>query len=155
MQTQVFFAFAQMANMVEKDPELKTRQPYKAFLDHDTAAIHALGKKAIFEFAFATHAGLTVEDFECLARGWFETARNPKLDRLFVKCIYRPQVELLTYLRQNGFKTFIVSGGGIDLIRAFAEKAYGIPPEQVVGSSLKTGFEANGKTIALRKLCKL
>jgi phosphoserine phosphatase len=155
MQTQVFFAFAQMANLVEKNPELKKKQPYKAFLEHDTAKIHALGKKAVFEFAFATHAGLTVEDFESLARAWFETARNPKLDRLFVKCAYLPQIELLNYLRENGFKTFIVSGGGIDLIRAFADRVYGIPPEQVVGSSLKTGFETNGKSVSLRKLCKL
>jgi hypothetical protein len=155
MQTQVFFAFAQMASMVEKDPELKTRQPYKAFIEHDTETIHALGKKAVFEFAFATHAGLTVDDFESMAHGWFETARNPRLDRLFVKCIYQPQLELLDYLRTNSFKPFIVSGGGVDLIRAFAEKTYGIPPEQIVGSSLKTGFEANGRNVALRKLCKL
>lgn len=155
MQTQVFFAFAQLAAMVAKEPELKTKQPYKAFLEHDTAAIHALGKKAVFEFAFATHAGMTVDEFEKTARGWFETARNPKLDRLFVKCAYQPQVELLRYLRESGFKTFIVSGGGSDLIRAFAEKAYGIPPEQVVGSSLKTKFEPNGTSVSLRKICKL
>jgi phosphoserine phosphatase len=155
MQTQVYFGFSQLGNLVEKDPSLKKKQPYKAFLEHDIQTIHSLGKKAVFEFAFATHAGMTVADFDDLARSWFGTARNPKLDRLFVKCIYKPQVELLDYLRANGFKIFIVSGGGIDLIRAFAENAYGIAPECVVGSSLNTKFEIDGDDVNLRKLPKL
>ncbi len=155
MQTQVYFGFAQLAGLVEKDPELKKRQPYKAFLEHDLETLHRLGKKAVFEFAFATHAGMTVTEFDAHARDWFESARNPKLDRLFLKCVYRPQVELLDYLRANGFKPFIVSGGGIDLIRAFAETAYGIPPEQVIGSSLHMKIEASGTTVNLRKLPKL
>jgi phosphoserine phosphatase len=155
MQTQVFFAFAQLQELVSKNPELKDKQPYKAFLEHDTDTLHQLGKKAVFEFAFTTHSGLTTDEFEELAHDWFETARHPQLDRKFVKCTYRPQIELLTFLREKGFKNFIVSGGGIDLIRAFAEKAYGIPPEQVIGSSVKTKFEANGKGIDLRKLAEL
>ena len=84
---------------------------------------------------------MTEDEFDAIARDWFATAKHPKLGRLFKHCIYQPQVELLDYLRDNGFKTFIVSGGGIDLIRAFAEEAYGIPPEQVIGSSVKTRFE--------------
>ena len=152
MQTQVFFAFAQLTSMVENDPALKEKEPYKAFLAHDTAKLPELGKQAVFEFAFATHAGMTAGDFDKHARTWFETARNPKLDRRFVKCTYKPQTELLSFLRENGFKTFIVSAGGADLIRAFAELAYGIPPEQVVGSSLKTKFEADGERVSLRKL---
>jgi phosphoglycolate phosphatase-like HAD superfamily hydrolase len=155
MQTQVYFGFAQLANMVEKDPALKKKQPYKAFLEHDIATLHSLGKKAVFEFAFATHAGMTAAEFDHLARGWFSTARNPKLDRLFLKCVYRPQIELLDYLQANNFKSFIVSGGGIDLIRAFAETSYGIPPERVVGSSLATKFEVSGPEINIRKLPKL
>jgi phosphoserine phosphatase len=155
MQTQVFFAFAQLQDLVGKNPDLKDKQPYKAFLEHDTETLHQLGKKAVFEFAFATHSGVTVDEFDKHARDWFETARHPKLDRKFIKCTYKPQIELLSFLRDNGFKTFIVSGGGTDLIRAFADKAYGIPPEQVIGSSVKTKFEANGKHIDLRKLAEL
>jgi phosphoserine phosphatase len=103
----------------------------------------------------ATHAGMTEEAFDEIARAWFATAQHPKLGRLFKRCTYRPQIELLGYLRENGFKTYIVSGGGVDLIRAFAEEAYDIPREQVIGSSVKTRFESQDGRTVLMKLAEL
>jgi phosphoglycolate phosphatase-like HAD superfamily hydrolase len=155
VQVQVFFAQDRLKALAEKDPSLKERQPFKAFLEHDRKTLKSLGKQAVFETAFVTHAGVTEEAFGEIARDWFAAAKHPKLDRLFTQCIYAPQVELLEFLRANGFKTFIVSGGGIDLMRAFAEAAYGIPPEQVIGSSVKTAFDVDGDTIGLMKLSEL
>jgi phosphoserine phosphatase len=155
VQVQVFFGQARLKALVEKDPALKERQPFKAFLEHDVKTIHEMGKKAVFEMAFATHAGVTEDEFDTIAKTWFAEAKHPKLGKLFKALTYRPQVELLAYLRANGFKTFIVSGGGIDLIRAFSEEAYGIPREQVIGSSVKTKFEVEGRSVALRKLAEL
>jgi hypothetical protein len=105
--------------------------------------------------AFTTHAGVTEEEFDRIAREWLATAQHPRLGRLFKQCTYWPQIELLGFLRENGFKTYIVSGGGIDLIRAFAEEAYGIPREQVIGSSVKTRFDVAGSRIDLLKLAEL
>jgi phosphoserine phosphatase len=155
MQVQLFFAQDRLKTLAEKDPALKERQPFKAFLEHDLKTIASLGKRAIFEMAFKTHAGMREEEFERIARDFFGAARHPKLGLLFKECVYRPQVELLRFLRANGFKTYIVSGGGIDLIRAFAEEAYGIPREQVIGSSVKTRFDAEGGRIDLLKLNEL
>jgi phosphoserine phosphatase len=155
MQVQIFFAFDRLEALATKDPSLKERQPFKAFLERDLNTIHALGKQGAFEFAFATHAGMTEDEFEEIACEWFASARHPKLGRLFKQCTYRPQIELLGFLRENDFKTYIVSGGGIDLIRAFAEEAYGIPREQVIGSSVKTRFDVEGSRIDLRKLAEL
>ncbi|MGH8204973.1 MAG: HAD family hydrolase [Steroidobacteraceae bacterium] len=140
-QAQVFFAQARLRELAAKDPSMKERQPFKAFLEHDLQAIHALGKQAVFEMAFATHAGVTEEAFDAIARDWLGSAKHPKLGRRFPELAYRPQLELLDYLRSHGFQIFIVSGGGIGLIRAFSEEAYGIPRSQVVGSSLKARFE--------------
>ena len=141
MQVQVFFAQQRLKELAEQYPTLGERQPFKAFLEHDLKSIHELGKQGVFEVAFESHAGMTIEEFIPIVRDWLATARHPTLDRLFVRCTYQPMVELLEYLRANGFRTFIVSGGGIEFIRAFSEQAYGIPPEQVVGSSLKLRFE--------------
>jgi len=152
MQVQVFFAFDRLKEMVARDPSLRDKQPYKAFLEHDTAAIHALGKEGIFEFAFAIHAGMSVSEFDDIARAWFATARHPRFGHLFEHGTYRPQLELLGYLRENGFKTFIVSGGGVDFMRAFAEEAYNIPPEQVIGSSVRTDLRFSGATADILKL---
>jgi phosphoserine phosphatase len=155
LQVQIFFALDRLDALAEKDPGMKDRQPYKAFLERDLQTIHALGKQAVFELAFTTHAGVTDEEFDRIARGWLATAKHPKFGRLFTQCTYRPQVELLAFLRDNGFKTYIVSGGGIDLIRAFAEEAYGIPREQVIGSSVKTRFEIMNGRGGLMKLAEL
>jgi phosphoserine phosphatase len=154
-QVQVFFLIDRVRELAGKDPSMKERQPFKALLEHDHKTLYALGKQAIQELFTATHAGMTEEEFDATAKRWFATAKHPKFSRLFKQCTYRPQVELLDFLRFNGFKTFIVSGGGIDFIRAFAEEAYGIPREQVIGSSGKLRFEAKDGAISLMKLGEL
>ena len=143
-QVQVFFLIDRVRQLAANDPSLKQRQPFKALLEGDHATLHALGKRGVAELFAATHTGMTVEEFEQIAVEWFATAKHPKFGRLFKQCTYRPQVELLEYLRTNGFKTYIVSGGGIELIRAFAAEAYGIPREQIIGTSGKLHFEING-----------
>ncbi len=155
VQVQIFFLIDRVKQLAAKDPSLKSRQPYKALLENDLKTLQAMGKQALFELAFATHAGVTEEEFDSIARAFFSTAKHPKLDRLFKHLTYRPQVELLGYLRDNGFKTFIVSGGGIDLIRAFAEEAYDIPREQVIGSSVKTRLDLQRGAVDLMKLSEL
>lgn len=141
LQVQMFFGHQRLEAMAKGDPGLRERQPFKGYLERDMAAIKELGRKGLFEVAATTHAGVTEDEFDAEARSWLAQARHPKLGRRFVDLVYEPQLELLGYLQANGFKTFIVSGGGIDLVRALAEDAYGIPPEQVVGSSVKTSFE--------------
>lgn len=141
LQVQFFFGHERLRIAAEKDPTLKERQPFKAFLEHDMETIKSLGMEGFFEVAAFAHAGMTEDAFIEVARQWLATARHPKLGCLFKELTYLPQIELLRFLRANGFKTFIVSGGGIDLIRTLAEEAYGIPPEQVIGSSVRTRFE--------------
>jgi hypothetical protein len=155
LQVQFFFAHDRLRALVNKDPRIGERQPFKAFLNHDMEMIQKLGKKGFFEVGATVHAGLTEDQFTTLARAWLATSRHPKFGCPFTQCTYRPQVELLEFLREHGFKTFIVSGGGIDLIRAFAEEAYGIPPEQVVGSSVKTRFELRHGRGELIKLAEI
>ncbi len=118
-QVQVFFLIDRVKELAANDPSMKDRQPFKALLEHDTKTLWTLGKPALIELAFATHAGMSEDEFDEIARAWFATAKHPKFGRLFVQLTYRPQVELLGYLRENGFKTYIVSGGGIDLDSRF------------------------------------
>ena len=141
VQVQVLFALHRAAELAAADPTLKERQPFKAFLEHDMATIHALGKEGVFEFAFAVHSGMTEEAFAATVRDWFAKGRHPKFDRPFDKIVFQPQLELLDDLRANGFTVFIVSGGGVDFMRPFAEAVYGVPPEQVIGSSVKLRFD--------------
>jgi phosphoserine phosphatase len=155
LQVQFFFARQRLDILVKQDPGLKDRQPFKAYLDRDMKTIAALGKKGLFEVGAFVHSGMTEDEFGRYARDWLATAKSPKFNRLFTECTYGPQVELLGLLRDNGFKTFIVSGGGIDLIRAFAEEAYGIPRDQVVGSSVKTRFEMRGGCGEIVKLAEI
>lgn len=155
VQVQFFFLIDRVRELAANDASLKDRQPYKALLARDLKTLQELGKKALLELAFATHAGMSEDAFDTIARDWFASAKHPTFEKLFKHLTYRPQVELLGYLRENGFKTFIVSGGGVDLIRAFAEEAYDIPPEQVIGSSVKTKFEASGSAFDLMKLGEL
>jgi hypothetical protein len=155
LQTQFFFAFDRVKQLSAKDPTMSTRQPFKAVLEHDYGTLFGLGKQALFELAFATHAGITDEDFEQAASGWLATARHPKYGRLFKECTYRPQVELFACLRENGFKTYIVSAGGVDFMRAVAEEAYGIPREQVIGSSVKLRYDLTDNRVSLVKLAEL
>ena len=155
LQIQFFFAFDRVKQLAAKDPTMSERQPFKAVLEHDYGTLFGLGKQALFELAFATHAGITDEDFEQAASKWLATARHPRSGRLFTECTYRPQVELLAYLRENAFKTYIVSGGGVDFMRAFADEAYGIPREQVIGSSVKLRYDLSDNRVSLVKLPEL
>jgi phosphoserine phosphatase len=155
LQTQFFFLFDRVKELSTKDPTLRERQPFKAVLEHDYNTLFGHGRQALFELFFATHAGITEEDFDQLAREWLAAAKHPKFDRLFKECVYRPQVELLAYLRDNGFKTFIVSASGIDFMRAFAEEVYGVPREQVIGSSAKLRYDVTDSGVSLMKLPEL
>jgi phosphoserine phosphatase len=155
IQVQIFFLIDRVKELAAKDPTVKERLPFKALLEHDFATLLRLGKQAAMELFAATHAGMSDEEFEAIARSWFASARHPKFGRLFTQCTYRPQVELLGYLRDNGFKTYIVSGGGVDMMRAFAEEAYGIAREQVIGSSMKLRFEIKESRPHLMKVGEL
>ena len=149
------FAFERIKEMIADNPSMKEQQPFKAFLEHDLKTIHTLGKKGIMEFVFKSHEAQTLEDFKKIAVQWFANGIHPHFKRKCMECIFQPQLELLDYLRANGFKTFIVTGGGIELVRAIAEKIYGIPPEQVIGSSRKTQFDINEKKVQVRRLAEL
>jgi phosphoserine phosphatase len=155
IQVQLFFALDRLDDLAKEDPSIRQRHPFKAFLERDMQAIHALGKKGAFEFAMATHTGVTADEFEDIAQHWFATAKHPKLGRLFRDNVYQPQIELLDFLREHGFRCFIVSGGGIDLIRAFAEEKYGIPRDCVIGSSVKSRFEMRDGRADIVKLAEL
>jgi len=150
-----FFSFDRIHEMVIKDPAMKEKHPYKAFLERDIKTIHDLGKKGIIEFVFKAHEAETQEDFNTITTNWFSKAMHPYFKKLCTECIYKPQLELLDYLRANGFKTYIVTGGGIEFVRAVAEKIYGIPPEQVIGSSSKTKFRLKEKKVDVCRIGEL
>jgi phosphoglycolate phosphatase-like HAD superfamily hydrolase len=141
MYVQLAFALERVKALSNQHPEWKTKQPFKAVLDSDIAALAKSGEKGLLELVMATHAGMTTEEFTTIASDWIKTARHPKFKRPYTDLVYQPMLELLTYLRANGFKTFIVSGGGIEFMRPWTEQIYGIPPDQVVGSSIKTKFQ--------------
>jgi hypothetical protein len=144
----VAFARDRVRATAAQHPQWKSKQPFQAVLEGDAKTIAAGGEQAEIELEVATHAGYTTEEFAQIVKDWSLTARHPKTGRLYTEMVYQPMLELLAYLRANGFKTFIVSGGWIDFMRPWTEKVYGIPPEQVVGSSLKMAFELrNGKPV--------
>jgi len=138
---QLFFAIDRVKAMAGEHPEWTNEQPFKAVLDNDMEALAASGEHGLLELVMATHAGMTTDEFKGVVQGWLATAKHPKTGIAFTEMVYQPMLELLDYLRANGFKTFIVSGGGIEFMRPWAEAVYGIPPEQIVGSSIKTQFE--------------
>jgi phosphoserine phosphatase len=146
------FAFDQIKAMAATNPSLREKPPFKAILDGDQKAMAAFTDQDIVTLIAATHSGMTTEVFDATVRAWFASAVHPRFKRPYSSLIYQPQLELLAYLRANGFKTFIVSGGGVEFMRAFAEGAYGIPPEQVIGSSGKTRFEIDNGRAELIKL---
>jgi phosphoglycolate phosphatase-like HAD superfamily hydrolase len=153
---QVAFALDRVKAAVAQRPELKNKQPFKAVLDKDMKALAATGKEGLLQVIAATHAGMTVDEFHKTVLDWTESARHPRFNRRYTELVYQPMLELLTYLRANGFKTFIVSGGGVEFMRPWVEKVYGIPPEQVVGSSGVVKFQMgpDGKPV-LAKLAKI
>ena len=152
MYFQLLFALDRVKALAPQHPEWKTTEPFASLLKGDMKAVLAGGQKSLMEIMMAAHAGMSTEEFEQIVKDWTATAKHPKTGRLYTEMVYQPMLELLAYLRAHGFKTFIVSGGGIEFMRAFAEKVYGIPPEQVVGSSIKTKFEMNGSQPALMRL---
>ncbi|MEQ9453417.1 MAG: HAD family hydrolase [Phycisphaeraceae bacterium] len=152
---QLLFAIDRIHAMAPDHPEWETTEPYKSILAGDTKALAAQGEHAILELVMATHAGMTTDEFADTAREWLATATHPTTGRLYTDMVYQPMLELLDALRAHGYKTFIVSGGGIDLIRVFSEEVYGIPPEQVVGSSIKTAFEMTDHGPVIRRLAEI
>ncbi|MDX8444474.1 HAD family hydrolase [Mesorhizobium captivum] len=153
---QAAFAFDQIRALAPQHPQWRTKQPFQAVLDQDAEALAAVGQKELLEILAAAHTGTTVDAFQKTVLDWITTARHPRFDRPYTDLAYQPMLELLAYLRAHEFKTFIVSGGGIDFMRPWMDKVYGIPPEQAIGSSGKTQFEigADGKP-ALVKLAEL
>jgi len=138
---QLAFAFDRVKALAPHHPEWRTTQPYEAVLEGDTVALAGSGEKGLLELVMATHTSMTTDEFAKLVTDWLATARHPRFKRPYTNLVYQPMLELLAYLRANGFKTYIVSGGGIEFMRPWVEKVYGIPPEQVVGSSGVTRFE--------------
>jgi phosphoglycolate phosphatase-like HAD superfamily hydrolase len=148
---QLVFALDRVKVLAPQHPEWKDKEPFASLLKGDLKGALAGGEAAIFEIVTVTHSGMTTEEFDKIVSDWIATAKHPKTGKLYTDMVYQPMLELLTYLRGNGFKTFIVSGGGIDFIRVFAERVYGIPPEQIVGSSGKLGFEMrDGKPVLMK-----
>jgi len=148
---QLLFAIDRVKVLAPKHPEWKTNQPFKAVLENDMKALIDSGMRGLVELVMSTHAGMTTEEFEKIVSHWIATAKHPRFQRHYTELVFQPMLELLAYLRANGFKTFIVSGGGIEFMRPWTESVYGIPPEQVVGSSIKTKFELrNGRPVLAR-----
>jgi phosphoserine phosphatase len=140
MYTQLAFALDRVKALANKHPEWKEKQPFKAVIEGDHKALAEAGEKGIVEILLATHTGMTIAEFETTVLDWLATARHPKFDRPYTECTYQPMLEVLAYLRANGFKTFIVSGGTVEFMRPWTEKVYGVPPEQVVGTTFKTKY---------------
>jgi phosphoglycolate phosphatase-like HAD superfamily hydrolase len=150
---QGLFAFDEIRRLAPQHPQWKTTEPFKSVLTGDMKGLAAAGEKGLLEIVMTTHAGMTTEDFAKTVADWLATARHPTKKVPYDKLVYQPQLELLAYLRANGFKTFIVSGGGVEFMRVFAERTYGIPPEQVVGSSgvVKFDIGADGKPVLTKE----
>ncbi|HYK35581.1 HAD family hydrolase [Alloacidobacterium sp.] len=151
MYVQLAFMLDRVKQLAPKHPEWKTTQPFKGVLDGDMKAVAATGERGLVQLMAATHAGMTVDQFQKIVTDWLATAQQPRFKRPYTQCVYQPMLELLAYLRANNFKTYIVSGGGVEFMRPWTEEVYGIPPEQVVGSSIKTKFEmVDGKPDLMR-----
>jgi phosphoserine phosphatase len=151
MYVQLAFAVDRAKAMAPQHPEWKSKEPFASLLRGDMKGVAASGEKGLVELLLATHTGITTDEFEHVVTDWLAVARHPRYRRPYTECVYQPMLELLAYLRANGFKTWIVSGGGIEFMRPWTDDIYGIPPEQVVGSSVRTQFEIrNGTPVLLR-----
>jgi hypothetical protein len=155
MYVQAMFALDRVKALAPQHPEWQTQEPFASVLKGDVKGALAGGDKALLEIVMATHAGMTTDEFQQIVKDWISTAKNPVTKRPVLEMVYQPMVELLAYLRAHGYKTFIVSGGGIEFMRPWAEQVYGVPPEQVVGSSIKTKFEIRDGKAALVRLPEL
>ena len=148
---QLIYAMDQVKKMAPQHPEWKSQEPFASILKGDTKKAMASGEEGLMKILAATHANMTAEEFQRDVADWLKTAKHPKFNKPYNEVIFQPMLELLEYLRANGFKTFIVSGGGVDFVRVFAEQTYGIPPDQVIGSSLKAKYEVrDGKPVIVK-----
>jgi hypothetical protein len=148
---QLLFAFDRVKTLAPQHPEWKTNEPFASLLKGDMKGVAASGEKGLLKIVAVTHAGMSTEDFETIVTDWISTAKHPTTGKLCTEMVFQPMLELLAYLRANGFKTYIVSSGGIEFMRPWTERVYGVPPEQVVGSSIKTQFELqDGKPVLMR-----
>jgi len=152
MYVQLAFALDRVKEMAPQHPQWQTTEPFKSALAGDLKKVLAGGEQALLELIMTTHAGMTTDEFARIVKDWLARARHPRFHRPYTELVYQPMLELLAYLRANGFKTYIVSGGGIEFMRPWTEKVYGIPPEQVIGSSIKTKFELRGGSPVLLRL---
>jgi len=151
MPFQFFFVLDRVRALAPQHPEWKTQEPFASLLKGDVKAALAGSERAVAQLLMATHAGTTTEEFAGIVSDWIATAKHPQTGHLLTEMVYQPMLELLAYLRANGFRTYIVSGGGVEFMRPWAERVYGIPPEQVIGSSIKTTFELrDGKPVLVR-----
>ncbi len=141
---QLMFAIDRVRELAVEHPEWRTTQPFQAAIAGDLKAVAATGERGLLELVMASHAGMTTTEFNDIVRSWLKTARHPRFDCRYTDLVYQPMLELLDYLRAHGFKVYITSGGGIEFMRAWVEAVYGIPPEQVIGSSVKTTYEVRG-----------
>jgi hypothetical protein len=152
MYFQLLFALDRVKVLAPQHPEWREQEPFASILKGEVKNALAGGEKAILEIIMATHAGMTTEEFEQIVTDWITTARHPQSGKLYTEMVYQPMLELLDYLRGNGFKTYIVSGGGVEFMRPWVEKVYGVPPEQVIGSSIRTKFEMRDNKPVLVRL---
>jgi hypothetical protein len=149
---QLLFAMDRVRALVGERPEWREQQPFKAVLENDMQALAESGEKGLLELVMASHAGMTTVEFAQIVEDWITTARHPETGKRYTDMVYQPMLELLDYLRANGFKTYIVSGGGIEFMRPWAQRVYGVPPEQVIGSSIKVEYEVTPDGPVLRRL---
>ena len=152
---QLFFAMDRVKAMAERHPEWKTNQPFKAVLENDMKALMKIGEQGLVKLVMATHAGMTTVEFEADVKAWIKTAKHPTKKVGYSKLVYQPMLELLLFLRANDFKTYVVSGGGVDFMRAFLTEIYGIPEEQIIGSRIKTKFDYNDGHPVIKRLAAL
>jgi phosphoserine phosphatase len=152
MYTQLAYVIDRIKTLAPAHPQWQEEQPFKAVLAGDLEALEASGMEGVTKLLAATHANMSAAEFERIVGDWIASARHPRFNRLYTQVVYQPMLELLDYLRANGFKTFVVSGGGIDFMRPWAERVYGIPPEQVVGSQIAIEYEVrDGVPVMTRK----
>ncbi len=152
---QLFFAMDRIKALAPEHPEWKTTQPYQSVLEDDMATLMTFGEHGLIQIVMATHGGNTVAEFEQIVKDWLTTAKHPRFDRPYTDLVYQPMLELINYMKANDFKTFIVSGGGIEFMRPWVEGVYGIPKDQVIGSSIKTKYDYNDGNPVIRRLPEL
>jgi phosphoserine phosphatase len=155
MYFQLFFALDRVKSMAKDFPEWKNKQPFKAVLENDMSTLMKQGEKGLMEILMTTHVGNTTDEYDSIVTAWSKTAHHPTKKKPYTELVYQPMLELLDYLRANDFKTFIVSGGGIEFMRPWTEEVYGIPKDQIVGSSIQTEYDYNDGNPIIKRLAKI